>query len=153
MTLLKDVMKDLDDDHAEKSRHYETVRSPFIQSMEDYYSQNTHRYKRKVRDAKWIAQEVREHIVLHVAAMLLRRKRDAERESRKLDRVTFRQFLEHPVAVRAFTRRNVFTKTVDGRVQKRSRVTGRSVRLNQMEKREVRKFRAIGRKEVKGQSA
>lgn len=150
LTSLKEVLKDYDDEHREIEAGQA---SPYITTMEQYYFDNPRRYRAKIGKATWIPRSVREHMIAHVTAMLLKRKRDRERESRKVHRVTFRQFLEHPVAVRAFTARNVFTKTPDGRVVKRSRVSGRSARLNQAERREVARFRAMRRKEVKGQSA
>lgn len=138
MTQLQKVLAALNSEH-----HDILVQngSDKITTMEDYYFQQPHRFRKKIAEATWIPKSERKHMILHVAARLRAKAERVAKERGRVRKITFRQFVQDPAAVKVTTRRNVYGKRRNGAVHKQSRKTGRFVAFSQAERREVHRKR------------
>ena len=104
--------------------------SPYITSMEAYYSSKSAGFRGKIMLASWIPRSVRVHMINHVQFVLNRRAAGR----RKVRVIAITTFARDPNAKRAQTKRFNYGKRQNGTVWKRDKKTGRFVRFSKRER-------------------
>jgi hypothetical protein len=104
----------------------------WIAEVESYYMKKPSGYRSKVRMADHIPKDVQDHVVLHIAAALSKRK------APRVRRLTLRDFIRNPLVQRVQTQKFYFEKVHYQRgyseVVKRDKKSGRFAPFSQREK-------------------